>query len=253
MEENVLTKRFALIGRNISYSFSRGYFTEKFQKLGLENCEYVNFDLAEISELKATLATQVHELGGMNVTIPYKLAIFDFLDELDEEAREIGAVNTVQLLENGGLKGYNTDVYGFRVSLAPLLPKGAVKALILGTGGASKAVAYALKQLEVPYTFVSRSASEKSLTYDALTPELIATHTLIVNCTPLGTFPDVEQCPDIPYEGIGEGHLLYDLIYNPAETAFLKNGRLRGAQIKNGLEMLEQQAEKAWEIWNSNQ
>lgn len=250
MVENENKRLFALIGKNISYSFSRGYFTAKFSNLGLENHEYVNFDFQNLDEFTERLKTHKNNLRGMNVTIPYKQEIFNFLDEIDKEAKIIGAVNTIKITDAGKLIGFNTDVYGFKKSLQPLLKKHHKKALILGTGGASKAVAYVLDELEIEYQFVSRAAKEGDLTYKELNKEIINSHLLIINCTPLGTHPAIDNAPEIPYNDITDKHLLYDLIYNPAETTFLKNGKKMGADIKNGLEMLEQQAEKAWEIWN---
>ena len=239
---------FGLLGRNISYSFSSGYFGEKFEKLQLNNHSYVNFDIPTIEKFPSLLSQSIN---GMNVTIPYKQEIIPFLDEIDTEAQEIGAVNTIKFLENGKLKGFNTDVYGFKNSLLPLLKPNHTKALILGTGGASKAVDYALKSLHIETLFVSRSATvSNQIFYDELTEEIIADYTIVINCTPLGTFPNVEHCPNIPYQHITENHLLYDLIYNPSETTFLHKGKKQGAVIKNGLEMLKLQAEKSWQIWN---
>jgi len=187
----------------------------------------------------------------MNVTIPYKEEVIPFLDKIDRKAKKIGAVNTIKITKSGKLKGYNTDFYGFRNSLKPLLKKEHKKALILGTGGASKAIAFALKKLGIQYTFVSRTKkSEKMLTYSELTENTIKEYLLIVNTTPLGTHPNTSDKPDIPYNFISDKHILYDLIYNPSETLFLKLGKEKGATIKNGLEMLELQAEKAWEIWH---
>ncbi|PQJ22903.1 shikimate dehydrogenase [Tenacibaculum sp. SG-28] len=242
---------FALVGKNISYSFSRKYFTDKFLKLDLKGYEYVNFDIQHIDEFESKLASHKKVLRGMNVTIPYKLEIFKFLDLIDEEAKKIGAVNTIKITKEGILKGFNTDVYGFKVSLEPLLQSYHKSALILGTGGASRAVAYALQSLGISYTYVSRKENlEKGiLAYSAISQEVIESNLLIINCTPLGTYPDTNQCPNIPYHYITKQHLLYDLIYNPLETTFLKRGNERGALVKNGLEMLEQQAERAWQIW----
>ena len=239
---------FGLLGKNISYSFSSGYFGEKFDKLQLDNHSYVNFDIPAIEKFPSLLSESIK---GMNVTIPYKQEIIPFLDEIDTEAQEIGAVNTIKFLESGKLKGFNTDVYGFKNSLLPLLKSNHTKALILGTGGASKAVDYALKSLHIETLFVSRSATvSNQISYDELLEEIIADYTIVINCTPLGTFPNVEQYPNIPYQHITENHLLYDLIYNPSETTFLQKGKKQGAVIKNGLEMLQQQAEKSWQIWN---
>lgn len=244
---------YALVGKNISYSFSRGYFTEKFEKLDLKNHEYINFDIQSIHELPQKIKENKKQLKGMNVTIPYKLDVFNFLDRIDKKALKVGAVNTIKITKKGRLKGYNTDVYGFKKSLKPLLKKHHKKALILGTGGASKAVAYVLESLGVKYKYVSRTPEgKKQISYQDIDKEFIESHSVIVNCTPLGTHPNVENCPDIPYEFLSDKHLLYDLIYNPSETTFLRRGKEQGATIKNGLEMLELQAEKAWKIWNNS-
>lgn len=244
---------YALVGKNISYSFSRGYFTEKFEKLDLKNHEYINFDIQSIHELPQKIKENKKQLKGMNVTIPYKLDVFNFLDRIDKKALKVGAVNTIKITKKGRLKGYNTDVYGFKKSLKPLLKKRHKKALILGTGGASKAVAYVLEGLGIKYKYVSRAPEgKKQISYQDIDKELIESYTVIVNCTPLGTHPNVENSPDIPYEFLSDKHLLYDLIYNPPETTFLRKGREQGATIKNGLEMLQLQAEKAWKIWNDS-
>lgn len=242
---------FGLVGKNISYSFSRGYFGEKFQKLGLENHQYVNFDLEEISLLEEIINAKENGLKGLNVTIPYKQDVQHFLNSIDADAKEIGAVNTIKLNDDGTAVGYNTDVYGFQKSLEPLLKSHHTKALILGTGGASKAVAFAFRKLGIDYKFVSRTASENKWSYDQLNEEIIKEYTVIVNCSPLGTSPDIELKPEIPYQFLNTNHLLFDLIYNPAETTFLRLGKEQGTTIKNGLEMLELQAEKSWSIWNS--
>ncbi|MCD8439782.1 shikimate dehydrogenase family protein [Tenacibaculum finnmarkense] len=253
MEEKEVKKMYALVGKNISYSFSKGYFTNKFKELGLETSEYVNFDIQSIEELSAKIKENKTILKGMNVTIPYKLDVFNFLDEIDKKARKIGAVNTIKISKKGKLIGFNTDVYGFKKSLKPLLKNHHKKALILGTGGASKAVAYVLKKLGITYYFVSRNPKgKKEVSYQSLSKETIETHHLIINCTPLGTHPNIKDCPDIPYQFIGKKHLLFDLIYNPEITTFLNKGQEKNAAIKNGLEMLEQQAEKAWRIWNNS-
>ncbi len=239
-------KQFGLIGRNISYSFSKKYFTEKFKKLQITNKEYVNFDLADISEFKNI---DLSNIGGFNVTIPYKKQIIPFLDSVDNEALEVGAVNTIKIVDKK-LVGYNTDVYGFEKSIKPLLKSQHKKALILGTGGAAEAVAYVFRKLKIPYLFVSRQPKEDNIAYYQINKNILEEFQIIVNCTPLGTFPEVEKCPDIPYECLNNSHLLYDLIYNPTETFFLKKGRERGAITKNGYEMLIFQAEKSWKIWN---
>ena len=242
-------RNFGLIGRNIAYSFSPGYFKEKFQRLGLDGYHYANFDIEDINRFPAIFENNP-ELGGLNVTIPYKEAIIPYLNELDPVSREIGAVNTIKITTDG-LKGYNTDAYGFEEALKPLLKPYHQKALILGTGGASKAIAYVLGKLQIDYRFVSRKPGPDYLTYKDLDQETMATHQLIINCTPLGTFPDVEARPLIPYGLLRSDHLLFDLIYNPEKTAFLKEGEKRGATISNGLRMLQLQADRSWEIWNS--
>ena len=241
---------FGLVGKEISYSFSRGYFAEKFKKLSLDNHQYVNFDLPEISPLGAIIQAKEQGLKGLNVTIPYKQEVQQFLTALDKDAEEIGAVNTIKLNADGTVVGYNTDVYGFQKSIEPLLASHHTKALILGTGGASKAVAYAFKKLGIAYKFVSRTAKNDGFSYEDLNEEILKSYKVIVNCSPVGTSPDVHLKPDIPYEYLSKNHLLYDLIYNPSETAFLKFGKQKGAAIKNGYQMLELQAEKSWEIWN---
>ncbi|WP_272150274.1 shikimate dehydrogenase family protein [Tenacibaculum aiptasiae] len=251
MEGKENKKLFALVGRNISYSFSKGYFTKKFEDLKLEKNEYVNFDIQTIKELPQKIKENKNNLKGMNVTIPYKLEVFNYLDKIDKKALRVGAVNTIRISKKGKLKGFNTDVYGFKKSLKPLLEEHHKKALILGTGGASKAVAYVLEELGIKYKFVSRSPEgKKEISYNDLSKGIIEAYQIIVNCTPLGTYPNIDDCPNIPYENITSKHLLYDLIYNPSETTFLKKGKEKGAIVKNGLEMLEQQAEKAWRIWN---
>jgi len=253
MEEEKNKLLFGLLGKNISYSFSRGHFATKFEKEGLQNCSYVNFDLQSISEFPALIKKHKNQLVGMNVTTPYKLEVFPFLDKISKKAKKIGAVNTIKISKKGKLKGYNTDEFGFRSSLQSLLEKHHSKALILGTGGASKAVAFALKKLGVSYKFVSRNPQrKKEISYQEISKKIILKYTIIINCTPLGTHPNIENYPDIPYQFLSKKHLLYDLIYNPSETTFLSKGKEKGASIKNGLEMLEKQAEKSWKIWNSN-
>ncbi|PHR74077.1 MAG: shikimate dehydrogenase [Lutibacter sp.] len=244
--------KFGLIGKNIFYSFSQGYFLEKFEKLKLENHKYRNYDLPEISEFPFITYHREEEFGGFNVTIPYKESIIKYLSKLDNDAQEIGAVNTIKVTSDSELIGFNTDVYGFENSLRPLLKSHHKKALILGTGGASKAIAFVLNKLNIDFQFVSRNPiSEDVFSYKNLSKAIIEDHQLIINCTPLGVHPDIQKCPDIPYEFLTDTHFLYDLIYNPSETKFLKQGKQQGTIIKNGLEMLELQAEKSWEIWNS--
>ncbi|RZK00253.1 MAG: shikimate dehydrogenase [Flavobacterium sp.] len=241
-------KQYGLVGKNISYSFSKAYFTEKFEKENNKNHSYENFDIQEIFEFPGILKNNPY-LKGLNVTIPYKEVVIPFLDKMSKNALKIGAVNTIKFIGNGKTKGYNTDFYGFKKSLKPLLKSHHKNALILGTGGASKAVAYALRLLEIDYILVSRAPSEHTLTYDEIDASTFEEYQIIINCTPLGTSPNVEVCPDIPYDYFTEKHIAYDLIYNPEETLFLKKAKKKGAVIKNGYEMLVFQAEKAWKIW----
>ena len=241
--------RFGLLGRNISYSFSRGYFGKKFAAEGLEDHSYENFDLDKISEFPGLVQAN-SDLRGLNVTIPYKEEVIPYLNTLDPIALQVGAVNTIAF-EAEGLKGYNTDTYGFKNAILPLLNKTHKAALVLGTGGASKAVTFVLKDLGFDYLMVSRKPVAQQLHYADIDKKVLQEHTIVINCTPLGTFPRVEDRPDIPYDFIGTEHLLFDLIYNPEKTAFLKAGALRGATTSNGLHMLEQQAEEAWKIWNA--
>ena len=241
-------RKFGLLGKNISYSFSRGYFSEKFKALELSDCTYENFDLDEISKFPELIA-QNPSLAGLNVTIPYKEAVIPFLERLDPVAREIGAVNTI-CFRPEGLTGYNTDVIGFRDSLRPFLKEADRNALILGTGGASKAVAHALQQMGIDFRFVSRKEGTGRITYEDLDSSMIESVQLFINCTPLGTFPKIGAAPDIPYEHLHTGHLLFDLIYNPPLTTFLKTGQAKGCRVVNGHRMLEIQAEASWELWN---
>lgn len=240
---------FGLIGKNISYSFSKTHFTAKFENDELDY-SYENFDIQDISQFPSIIKSNP-DLLGLNVTIPYKESIIPYLDELNDVAEEIGAVNTIKIDSSGKLKGYNTDYYGFEKSLQPLINHNHQKALILGTGGASKGVAYALKQLNIPFDFVSRNMdSEAKFIYNDLNEDIIKSHQIIINCTPVGTHPNVNECPDIPYDAVSKEHILYDLIYNPIQTKFLICGEIKGATITNGFKMLELQAEKAWEIWS---
>jgi shikimate dehydrogenase len=240
---------FGLIGKNISYSFSKTYFNSKFASLNLPGYSYENFDIPNLEEFPSII-TRNNTLRGLNVTIPYKEEIIPYLDSLDKKAKRIGAVNTIKFTKEG-LKGYNTDVYGFKKSIQPFLKESHKKALILGTGGASKAVAFVLKELGISFKYVSRNPIGDQIGYSELNKKIISTHTVLINCTPLGTFPDTAAKPDIPYEFLTSNHLLFDLIYNPEKTAFLLSGEHKGAIICNGAKMLELQAEKAWQIWNS--
>jgi shikimate dehydrogenase len=252
MTMSEIEKKFGLLGKNIAYSFSKKYFTDKFESLKLDHYEYVNYDLPKIELFRQTVLKDIPKLGGLNVTIPYKESIIAYLDEVDEQAAEIAAVNTIKILKNNKLKGFNTDVFGFEKSLKSCWRGDEKKALILGTGGASKAVAFVLKKLGIAYLFVSRSPGKPgTISYASLNEAVIREHDMIINCSPLGTYPDLDAKPDLPYEHLTKRHLLYDLIYNPDKTAFLQMGEKAGATIMNGRLMLELQAEKSWEIWNS--
>ena len=246
---DLVRKRFGLLGRNISYSFSKGYFTEKFNTENFAGCTYENFDIPEISDFPQLLKNTL-DLKGLSVTIPYKETVIPFLDQLSKKAELIGAVNTIKITKDGKLKGYNTDYYGFKKSLEPLLQPHHKKALILGTGGASKGVAFALDELDIQYTFVSRETKDDAIGYNRINGTTFDNYQIIINATPVGTSPNVDAFPLLPYEFFTEKHIAYDLIYNPAETQFLKRAKQHGAQVKNGLDMLIFQAEKAWKIWN---
>ncbi|GGX09576.1 shikimate dehydrogenase family protein [Aquimarina muelleri] len=243
-----MKKTYGLLGKNIGYSFSKSFFSEKFENESL-NCEYINFDITEIKDIVDIIKNP--QVQGLNVTIPYKEEIISYLDDLDPIAKEIGAVNVIKFSKDQKIKGYNSDYYGFTESLKPLLNKKIKKALILGTGGASKAISYALNQLNIEHTFVSRNPDFNELSYSDLDEDIMSSYTLIINCTPLGTYPNVQNYPDIPYEYVTKNHVLYDLIYNPKETAFMSKGKEKDAKVSNGLQMLILQAKKAWEIWNN--
>lgn len=237
--------KFGLIGRNISYSFSKKYFEQKFQKLLLNHYSYEIFDSENLDNIQKLLKTD--GLIGLNVTIPYKEKIIPFLDELSDEAKEIGAINCISI-KNGKTKGYNTDAFGFEKTLLLHKKEHQKTAIILGNGGAAKAVQFILKKNNIPYITVSRTTE---INYENLNIEQVKDHLIIIQCTPVGTFPNVEDCLKFPFEGITENHLIIDLIYNPEYSKFIKNCAKKGAKTANGLYMLEQQAEKAWEIWNS--
>ncbi|RFS20976.1 shikimate dehydrogenase [Chitinophaga silvatica] len=241
-------KLYGLIGYPLGHSFSKGYFKEKFEKEHITDCQYENFPIPNISDFPALLL-QHPDLCGLNVTIPYKEVIIPYLDKLTPAAEKIGAVNCIDI-RDGVKTGYNTDVIGFTESLKPLLKAHHTHALILGTGGAAKAVMYALEQLGIDATIVSRQSTNRAVGYEQLTPALLDKHTVIINTTPLGMFPDLDSCPAIPFEHITNRHLLYDLVYNPITTTFLQRGAAKGASTKNGYEMLVLQAEASWEIWN---
>lgn len=262
---------FGLIGYPLSHSFSQKYFTEKFSRQNISDAEYRLFPLKDIAEL-ASLINAHPQLRGLNVTIPHKEAVLPYLHELDSTAGAVGAVNTILIsgtppfdyaqgdsrtnpkfqIRNPKLVGYNTDVHGFRQSIKPFLEMHHERALILGTGGASRAVNYVLKQIGIDCYFVSRDpgGKERHFRYEDVNQHVMQAFPLIINTTPLGTYPNIHEFPPIPYEHITSRHLLYDLVYNPAETEFLKRGKERGAATVNGLSMLHEQAEKAWEIWN---
>ena len=245
-------QQFGLIGKSLRHSFSQTYFQQKFAALGLADHQYGLFELAAIGELPALLAAHPH-LAGLNVTVPYKEAVLPFLDALAPSAARVGAANVIAFAAGGQLVGHNTDYVGFRDSLGAFLPGrgAAVRALVLGHGGAAKAVEAALRELNITCQTVSRRPRAGWLTYADLTPALIAEYRLIINTTPLGTFPRVAESPHLPYAALSPRHYLYDLVYNPAETRFLAQGRAAGAHTKNGLDMLHRQAEAAWAIWQA--
>lgn len=246
--------KYGLIGFPLGHSFSKSFFNEKFQNEGID-AEYINFEIKGIDELPEVLATNP-ELRGLNVTIPYKEKVLSFLDYISVEARAIGAVNVIRVDHKGDdvvLKGYNSDVIGFTKSIEPLLETFHRKALILGTGGASKAINYGLKSLGLETVLVSRFERPGTIQYKDITPDVVKEYNVIVNCTPSGMFPHYDECPDLPYEALDNHNLLYDLIYNPDETLFMKKGRKRGAQTKNGLEMLLLQAFASWDFWNGDE
>ena len=246
-------KQFGLIGFPLSHSFSKKYYLDKFEREGIADAGYDLYPIERIEELPALLEAHP-QLAGINVTIPHKISVMAYIDHLADEARAIQAVNCITIDRRAGdkpvLAGYNTDVYGFEQSLKPLLQPHQQQALVLGNGGAAKAVFYALGRLDITYKTVSRNPAPGQLGYDELTDGVMASHTLIINTTPLGTYPNVAGCPDIPYAALTDRHLLYDLVYNPEVTEFLRRGQAQGAAIKNGMEMLVLQAERNWEIWN---
>ena len=247
--------KYGLLGSKLGHSFSKNYFNQKFEAEGID-AEYLNFEIPSIKELKYVLEDNP-ELKGLNVTIPYKEQVIPFLDEMDEDAQKIGAVNVIKFKKGffgkRKLKGYNSDLIGFRQSIEPLLNDSHHKALILGTGGASKAVFIGLKQLGIGCTLVSRTPKRGCISYEEINAKIMSQYTVIVNTTPLGMYPDINACPPIPYELLTPKHLLYDLLYNPDETLFMKKGKEQGAVVKNGLEMLLLQAFAAYEIWNKEE
>ena len=244
--------KYGLIGFPLGHSFSISYFNEKFENEHI-NAQYINFEIPSIDGLTEILDRNP-ELRGLNVTIPYKEQVMKYLDAISPEAEAIGAVNVIRVTHKGDkvyLKGFNSDVIGFTRSIEPLLEPAQKKALILGTGGASKAIHYGLKSLNMQTIFVSRTRyGDGFITYEEVTPELVKEYNVIINCTPVGMYPHADECPKLPYEAMDTHTLLYDLIYNPDETLFLKRGREQGATVKNGLEMLLLQAFASWDFWN---
>jgi shikimate dehydrogenase len=246
-------KKYGIIGFPLAQSASPSFFNAKFRKEGID-ARYIAFEIESIEELPSIIEEHP-ELQGFNVTIPHKLNVMQYLDGMSDEAKGINAVNVVKVTHDADGKahlwGYNSDVIGFTRSLEPLVKGKHTKALVLGTGGASKAIAYSLGKLGIEYIYVSRKANDKAIAYSDLTPDIVKAHTLIINCTPLGMVGHgIELCPDIPYEAIGNGHLLYDIVYNPENTMFLQKGAARGAETKSGYEMWYLQALASWEIWN---
>ena len=243
-------KRYGLIGHPLKHSMSRNRFNEKFEYEGLD-CLYQHFDLKSLDELQEVME-KYPDLCGFNVTIPYKEAIIPLLDEIDVVAKEVGAVNVVKITDSK-LKGYNTDVYGFEQLLNRTIKDRQIEhGLVLGTGGASKAVQYVLKKKNIPYSTVSRNAEKGDYTYDTLTDEVLRQNHLIINTTPVGMFPQIDNFPDLHYQGLSNKHILIDLIYNPKETAFMELGKTWGAKVFGGMQMFEEQAKKTWEIFNDN-
>lgn len=243
--------KYGIIGHPLGHSFSKNYFNEKFHDEGID-AEYINFDIQNIGNLPEVLATNP-ELKGLNVTIPYKEKVLSYLDYISVEARAIGAVNVIRVEHKGNnvlLKGYNSDVIGFTRSIEPILEKFHRKALVLGTGGASKAVSYGLRSLGLETVLVSRFERPGTIQYKDITPDVVREYKVIVNCTPCGMYLNYEECPELPYEALDSHNLLYDLIYNPDETLFMKKGKEHGATVKNGLEMLLLQAFASWDFWH---
>lgn len=244
--------KYGLIGYPLGHSFSKSYFNEKFENEKID-AEYINFEIPTLDSLPEILASNP-ELKGLNVTIPYKEKVISYLDSISPEARAIGAVNVIRVDHKGNntfLKGFNSDVIGFTKSIEPLLERFHKKALILGTGGASKAINFGLKSLGLETVFVSRFERPGTIQYSQITPDIIQEYNVIVNCTPCGMYPHIDECPQLPYDAITSKNLLYDLLYNPDETLFMKKGALHGATVKNGLEMLLLQAFASWEFWHN--
>ena len=246
--------KYGLIGYPLGHSFSKSYFNEKFENEGI-NAEYINFEIPTLDSLPEILASNP-ELKGLNVTIPYKEKVISYLDSISPEARAIGAVNVIRVDHKGNdtyLKGFNSDVIGFTKSIEPLLERFHKKALILGTGGASKAINFGLKSLGLETVFVSRFERPGTIQYSQITPDIIQEYNVIVNCTACGMYPHIDECPQLPYEAMTSKNILYDLLYNPDETLFMKKGAQHGATVKNGLEMLLLQAFASWEFWHNKE
>ena len=238
-------RTFGLVGKSLSHSFSSKYFSEKFYKENITNCQYLNFEIKDISNIKKFISE--NNVLGLNITVPYKTSIIPYLDGISEESEEINAVNTVKFL-NGKLYGFNTDIIGFKKSISPIIDNRKT-ALVLGNGGSSKSVQYVLKSLDISFKVVSRKTK---LDYQHVDKEIMATTDVIINCTPLGMYPETESYPKIPYDFLNSKHLLFDLIYNPNQSKFLTFGIAKNCIVKNGLEMLHIQAEESWNIWNNN-
>ncbi len=250
MKADNTSRNYALIGKSLAHSFSEKYFSKKFL-IEKTSASYINLEIEKIEDMRSVISK--HKITGFNVTIPFKVSIMDYIEELSSEAKSIGAVNTV-VVSNNGWKGYNTDAFGFKESIKPFLKRHHRKALILGTGGASKAVSFVLRTMGLDVLFVSRKPSEiNQISYDDINEKTLEFFPFIINCTPLGTFPNINDKPDLPYSKLTENNFLYDLVYNPSETSFLKEGKKNGAQVLNGQSMLELQAEKSWDIWRQNE
>jgi shikimate dehydrogenase len=246
-------RKFGLIGNPLGHSFSRKYFTEKFRRENISDCSYDNYPLASITELPGLLSSDPL-LEGLNVTVPFKTEVLKYLDKIDPEANQVGAVNVLKIRRKGTgamISGFNSDIFGIHENLKPVLSQKIQNAIVLGTGGSSRAVCHVLNKINVRYTLISRSLKPGCLTYTGLSSELLGKTQLIVNTTPLGMFPDIDGKPDIRYDLLNEKHVLFDLVYNPEMTAFLKEGKVRGCTVITGLKMLYAQAERSWEVWNN--
>ena len=241
-------RKYGLIGKNINYSFSKKYFNDKFLKENITNCSYENYDLQSVKDFKKIIKDNA--IKGFNVTIPYKEEIMEFINKIDPIAKKIGAINTIKIHNKNIIEGYNTDYIGFVISLKNLITN-QKKALVLGTGGASKAIIFGLSSIGIESTIVSRNKRKGVISYSELNKKVIEENTIIINCTPLGTFPKTQKCPKIPFEFLSSNHICYDLIYNPEKTKFLLESEKMGATIINGKKMLENQANESWKIWNS--